>query len=75
MSKICINSDYCKGCLICVACCPQNVLQASSNINAKGYTLPEAKDPDACTECRLCEIVCPDLAIAVEITNKVNIKK
>ena len=65
MIEIVINPDYCKGCSICIAFCPKKVLQPSKEINAKGYILPEAVDLDACTQCKLCEIVCPDLAIAV----------
>ena len=65
MIEIVINSDYCKGCSICIAFCPRNILQASNDINTKGYTLPEVVDIDACTQCKLCEIVCPDMAIAV----------
>lgn len=66
MNKIFINPDYCKGCLICVECCPKQVLQASSRLNAKGYALPEAVKAENCTECAMCEIVCPDFAVAVQ---------
>ncbi len=65
MIEIIINPDYCKGCSICVAFCPRKVLQTSNDINSKGYMLPEAVNLGACTQCMLCEIVCPDLAIAV----------
>ena len=66
MNKIFISAKYCKGCLICVESCPKKVLEASSDINAKGYTLPEAAKPQKCNACGICEIVCPDFAIAVE---------
>jgi 2-oxoglutarate ferredoxin oxidoreductase subunit delta len=65
MIEIVINPDYCKGCSICIAFCNRKVLQLSNQINSKGYILPEAVNLDACTQCKLCEIVCPDLAIAV----------
>jgi len=70
MKRIFISADYCKGCLICVECCPKKVLTASSTINAKGYTLPEVAKPDKCNACGICEIVCPDFAIAVEKEDK-----
>jgi 2-oxoglutarate ferredoxin oxidoreductase subunit delta len=66
MPKIFISAKYCKGCLICVESCPQKVLKASATINAKGYTLPETAQPEKCNACGMCEIVCPDFAIAVE---------
>ena len=65
MIEIVINPSYCKGCSICIDFCPQHVLQPASDINAKGYILPEVNDIAACTQCQLCVIVCPDLAIAV----------
>ena len=65
MIEIVINPNYCKGCNICIEFCPKKVLQYSKDINAKGYTLPEVVNLEACTQCKLCEMVCPDLAIAV----------
>jgi 2-oxoglutarate ferredoxin oxidoreductase subunit delta len=67
MNKLCLNTDYCKGCLICVEVCPQGALTSSGQINAKGYVLPKEKKMSACTGCKLCEIVCPDFAIAISI--------
>ena len=70
MIEIVINANYCKGCSICIDFCPKNVLRESTDINAKGYRLPEAADINACTQCQLCVIVCPDLAIAVTPKDK-----
>ena len=65
MIEIVINPNYCKGCSICIDFCPKHVLQPAKDMNAKGYILPEAIDIEACTQCQLCVIVCPNLAIAV----------
>lgn len=65
MIEIVINQNYCKGCSICIDFCPRDVLQPAQEINSKGYRLPVVADLAACTQCMLCEIVCPDLAIAV----------
>ena len=70
MNRIFISTRYCKGCLICVESCPKRVLKASSDITDRGYTLPEAAEPEKCNACGLCEIVCPDFAIAVEKEDK-----
>ncbi|KPJ72243.1 hypothetical protein AMJ52_06945 [candidate division TA06 bacterium DG_78] len=56
-----VNEDWCKGCEICVAFCPKNVLTMN-----KGKV--KVDNPDACTGCQLCEIYCPDFAIKVNQT-------
>ena len=52
--------DWCKGCGICVAFCPEEVLA----MNAKGE--PEISEPERCIGCAWCEIRCPDFAVRVE---------
>jgi len=74
MIDIAINPKYCKGCGICIDFCPKHVLQPSKDINAKGYILPETVNIQACTQCQLCVIVCPDLAIAVTPKREARIK-
>jgi 2-oxoglutarate ferredoxin oxidoreductase subunit delta len=39
--------------------CPQGVFTSDKS------GLPIVSDPDACTACGLCEILCPDMAITV----------
>ena len=57
--RIMVNQAFCKGCEICVAFCPKEVL-----IMEGGY--PKAVALDNCTECYLCEMLCPDFAITVD---------
>ena len=51
----------------------------SEDINEKGYHPPEVKNPDACVFCQLCELICPDFAIYIEVTksneDEINNKK
>jgi 2-oxoglutarate ferredoxin oxidoreductase subunit delta len=54
-----INRDWCKGCGICVAMCPKDVLVLDGDDKAK------AAHPEKCIACKLCEKICPDLAIEV----------
>ena len=62
--KIDIFRAWCKGCGICVAFCPREVLA----IDEAGY--PYVRDLDACTGCGWCEIRCPDFAITAETRRK-----
>lgn len=54
-----VNVDWCKGCEICVAFCPKNVLEM------EGGKVKVARAED-CIKCMLCELRCPDFAITVE---------
>jgi len=56
----------CKGCGFCVEFCPRGVLAVSERYNAKGYHPPEIVALEACTACRLCELLCPDFALGIE---------
>lgn len=59
LETIVINEEWCKGCGICVAFCPKDVLAMDGNGKAK------VADAAACIVCELCERLCPDLALEV----------
>ncbi len=59
MSKLDINTAWCKGCGICVEFCPKQVLAIQSE---KVVALKE----DDCIKCKMCEMRCPDFAIFVK---------
>jgi 2-oxoglutarate ferredoxin oxidoreductase subunit delta len=42
------------------------VLEISEEFNAKGYHPPRVKDEDACVNCGLCEMLCPEFAIYLQ---------
>ena len=70
-----VNDLYCKGCELCVAACPQNVLALDmERLTPKGYH-PAKLVKEGCTGCNICAIVCPDAAITVyrEVRQKTKI--
>jgi len=60
-----IDADRCKGCGLCIAACPQNVLAFSGKLNRSGYDVAHMENPDACIGCAFCAMTCPDIAIEV----------
>ena len=67
MSSVTIDSEICKGCELCCQACPQGVLAPSRRLNAKGYYPAEVADGARCIACRLCAVVCPDVAIEIRV--------
>ena len=48
---------WCKACNICIAFCPQKVLEPDRDGK------PVLAHPENCTQCAICWLHCPDLAI------------
>lgn len=71
---IIVNDDWCKGCNICIERCPVDALEESDKLNRRGVRPPQLKQDNNCNYCRLCELLCPDLALAV-IPDKAGDKK
>ncbi|MBW1722528.1 MAG: ferredoxin family protein [Deltaproteobacteria bacterium] len=58
--RIEINREWCKGCGICVAFCPQDVFGLDEEEKAV------ALRPEECNGCGMCERRCPDIAIELK---------
>lgn len=65
MPELEFREDRCKGCGMCVAACPKEILEISSRINRSGYPVAGVTNIEACTGCCLCAEMCPDLVILV----------
>jgi Indolepyruvate ferredoxin oxidoreductase, alpha and beta subunits len=61
---IVVDKDRCKGCGVCVANCPNQIIALSKNVNSKGYNYAEPIKDD-CIGCASCAMVCPDGVITV----------
>lgn len=60
-----VNQMYCKGCELCIAECPQQVLALDmERLTPKGFH-PVQLVKDGCTGCAICAIVCPEAALTV----------
>ena len=60
-----IDSERCKGCGLCVAVCPKQVLEISETVNSRGYFPAYQARPEDCVKCGLCCTMCPDVAITI----------
>ena len=67
ITVITIDHACCKGCHLCIDQCPNEVLEISETRNEKGYRMPEVARIEECTGCLMCEMICPDMSIMVEV--------
>jgi len=75
VATIHIDSNLCKGCGICVEFCPKNVFRLREDLSESGIHLAVAAEEEKCTVCHLCELYCPDFAIAVVEKGKSSSRK
>jgi len=60
-----IDSNFCKGCELCIHFCPENAIKIEENTyNAMG--LHPVKWKGECSLCGICFSVCPDNAIEIK---------
>ncbi len=65
MNRLEIDKDRCKACRLCIGTCNYKLLDLAEDLNSKGYHPISIHNPEKCTACALCAIVCPEGAIAV----------
>jgi len=64
VGTVTIDVEACKGCDLCVAVCPPNVLVMTTDVvNRRGYRYPTLLP--GCTGCARCHQVCPDFVFEV----------
>ena len=62
-----IDTDCCKGCGLCVVCCPTSSLRLGQALNRLGYHPAEFLPGTGCTACGVCFYACPEPA-AITVT-------
>jgi 2-oxoglutarate ferredoxin oxidoreductase subunit delta len=60
-----IDPNRCKGCGLCVAVCPEEILRLAEAFNRQGQHFAECFAEERCTACTSCAVICPDSAIRV----------
>ncbi|NLK51603.1 MAG: 4Fe-4S binding protein [Syntrophomonadaceae bacterium] len=65
MVEMIMHVELCKGCGLCQATCPQDLLSTSDQVNSKGFYPVVLLDKAKCTGCALCARMCPDLVIEI----------
>lgn len=55
-----VYRDYCKGCNICVADCPEKILALDQ------HHIAVVTDIGRCVFCGICAVRCPDFALAID---------
>lgn len=63
--SVVFDIERCKGCELCTAVCPVNIISMSEEINSHGYHYAEVKEQKKCISCGMCATMCPDVVIEV----------
>ncbi len=65
MERVRFEEDRCKGCQLCVAFCPKNIIVMSDRLNASGFHPATVVEQEKCISCAFCARMCPDVVISV----------
>ncbi|MEM4314970.1 MAG: 4Fe-4S binding protein [Nitrososphaerota archaeon] len=71
LGQVYIIPERCKECSFCWTFCPMDVLMRSDELNSNGYRYPKVKPgkESDCVNCKMCSLICPELAIyTVEVS-------
>ena len=60
-----IDKERCKGCGLCIANCPKDILVKTTELNDQGAYFTVCTDESLCIACGACAVMCPEAAIEI----------
>jgi 2-oxoglutarate ferredoxin oxidoreductase subunit delta len=66
LARVTFREERCKGCELCIAACPENIIVLAEHINAMGFHPATVVEQEKCKGCAMCARMCPDVVITVE---------
>ncbi|MCG8432043.1 MAG: 4Fe-4S binding protein [Candidatus Omnitrophica bacterium] len=65
MALMRIDTQKCKGCLLCITVCPRAALKEGARLNRFGAEPPVFDEKSGCSGCGRCALICPDTCIEI----------
>ncbi|MEG6616303.1 4Fe-4S binding protein [Peptococcaceae bacterium 1198_IL3148] len=65
MARVIFREERCKGCELCIAACPEDIIVLAEHINAMGFHPATVTEQEKCKGCAMCARMCPDVVITV----------
>lgn len=66
MVVITFQEERCKGCGLCIAACPEQIIVLAEHINSMGFHPATVLEQEKCKGCAMCARMCPDVVIEIE---------
>lgn len=66
MVSITFHEELCKGCGLCVAACPEEIIVLAAQINGMGFHPATVTELEKCKGCAMCARMCPDVVIEIK---------
>ena len=70
LRKVEFEEERCKGCELCLAACPKQIIIMAEYFNGMGFHPAQLIDEEACISCAFCARMCPDTVITVRREEK-----
>lgn len=72
-AHVTLDREKCRGCLLCLDICPNELFLRDSAPNASGALPALMRYPEYCINCMKCVAICPDQAFSVPAAPEFNL--